>query len=167
MPSRVLVLIRHAKAEAFAATDHARPLAQRGHDDANDAGRWLDETGIVPDVAYVSTAQRTVETWEDVAGAADWTLEPALDHSLYGADEGGVMELLRATEDETGTVVVIGHNPTMAVVAQLLDDGDGEASGELSGGFPTSAVAVFDLHGPWAEIDPMSARLRSFHVGRG
>ncbi|TIC87783.1 histidine phosphatase family protein [Nocardioides sp. GY 10113] len=168
MPAPVLILVRHAKAEAFAATDHERPLAERGHADAADAGRWLGEIGIDPDLAYVSTAARTRETWTDVADAAGWDGVVAhFDQSLYGADEVGALELLAATEPDVGAVVVVGHNPTMAVLAQLLDDGEGDASGDLSGGFPTSAVAVFDVPDGWAGIGAMSGRLRAFHVGRG
>jgi phosphohistidine phosphatase len=34
-------------------------------------------------------------------------------------------------------------------------------------GFPTSAVAVFEYDGVWADLDITSARLVAFHVGRG
>ena len=63
--------------------------------------------------------------------------------------------------------MIVGHNPTMAMLAQLLDDGEGDAAaGErMAGGFPTSAVAVFELNGSWADLE--AARLTAFHVGRG
>ena len=40
---RTVVVVRHAKAEQEAATDHARPLTERGLADAKEAGRWLGE----------------------------------------------------------------------------------------------------------------------------
>ncbi len=66
-------------------------------------------------------------------------------------------------------MVVVGHNPTMGSLAQLLDDGDGDAdaSDRMMAGFPTSAVAVFGFEGPWADLAPGTATLRDFHVGRG
>ena len=63
---------------------------------------------------------------------------------------------------------MIGHNPTIAVLAQLMDDGEGdEAAGEaMTSGYPTSAVAVFEYDGDWSELDPASARLTAFHAPR-
>ena len=67
------------------------------------------------------------------------------------------------------TVVVVGHNPTMALLATLLDDGEGdeEASNSVTLGFPTSALAVFSYDGDWADLDEASARVVAYHVGRG
>ena len=64
---------------------------------------------------------------------------------------------------------MIGHNPTMAYLAQLLDDGEGdvEAGNAMVTGFPTSAVAVFAFRGSWADLAPGSTRVTGFHVGRG
>ena len=48
------------------------------------------------------------------------------------------------------TLVVIGHNPTMAYLAELIDDGEGDAdatTGLVTRGFPTSALAVFTVDG--------------------
>ena len=64
---RRLVILRHAKAEPFAQTDLARQLTARGRASAHDVGRHLQEAGFVPDVALVSTAVRTRETWAEVA----------------------------------------------------------------------------------------------------
>jgi len=65
-------------------------------------------------------------------------------------------------------LVVVGHNPTIAYLAQLLDDGSGDddAGREMAVGFPTGALAVFEVTGSWAELDLASARLVAFHVGR-
>jgi phosphohistidine phosphatase len=76
--------------------------------------------------------------------------------------------VLREVDETVGCAVIVGHNPTMALLAQLLDDGDGDAAAGqemATGGFPTTAVAVFEVPGPWAHLD--SARLTAFHVGRG
>jgi phosphohistidine phosphatase len=64
---------------------------------------------------------------------------------------------------------VIGHNPTVAYLAQLLDDGEGDAvaAAEMAGGYPTSAVTVFAYDGAWADLAPGGARVLAFHVGRG
>ena len=164
---RLLVVVRHAKAEQLAASDLERPLSSRGVDDGRALGRWLAAEGVHPDVAYVSAALRTRQTWAALAEGAGWDLEAHVDGALYGTDERGVIELVQATPDDAATVVVVGHNPTMAMLVQLLDDGEGEASGapEL-GGFPTGTAAVFEVPGEWSGVDTMGCRLRAFHVGR-
>lgn len=164
-----LVIIRHAKAEGYAASDVERTLAPRGRDDAKAAGRWLAQHGVTPDVALVSAAVRTRETWQLIAEAAGWRTTAQYDEALYGADEDTVLDLVAATDEEVGTLLLIGHNPTVGMLAQLLDDGEGpaEAVDSLVMGYPTSAVTVFDVAVPWARIGPGSATLQAFEVARG
>ena len=110
-----------------------------------------------------------METWTALASGAGWHLQPSVDEGLYSAGPDTALDLLRATPDDARVLVVVGHNPTMAHLAQLLDGGEGdpEASNAMASGFPTSAVAVFEYDGAWAELELTSARLVAFHVGRG
>ncbi|WP_141013238.1 SixA phosphatase family protein [Nocardioides sambongensis] len=163
---RSVVLVRHAKAESFAASDHDRRLTERGRQDAAELGRRLRALGVSPDLVYVSSARRAQQTWDGVRAAAGWDVSAHTDRGLYGADEESVLELLRVTEDVVGTVAVVGHNPTMGMLAHGLDDGHGPASSELAGGFPTATAAVLEHDGGWADLGPASSRLRLFEVGR-
>jgi phosphohistidine phosphatase len=166
--SRRLVVVRHSKAEQSGDTDHARRLLDRGRDDAGSVGRWLAGQGVVPDHVLVSAAPRARETWEAIAAGAGWDVEPVFDEGLYTAGTDTALDLLRQAPPDAATVVVVGHNPTMGHLAQLLDDGGGDpdASSEMASGFPTSAVAVFEYDGAWADLEVTSARLVAFHVGR-
>lgn len=166
---RTLVVMRHARAEQSAPTDFERRLTDRGAADARAAGEWLGSQGFTPDAALVSAAARTVETWEAVAEAAGWDHDLATyDEGLYAAGPESALDLVRATEDAVETLVVVGHNPTMGYLAQLLDDGEGdeEASASMTAGFPTAAVAVFAFDGDWADLDEAACQVVGFHVGR-
>ena len=166
--ARRLVVMRHAKAEATAATDHARALAPRGLADAEEAGRWLGEQGVEPDLALVSDATRALQTWEQVATGAGWDCDVDASAGLFAAGGDTAFDLIRETDPEVRCLVVIGHNPTMAYLAELIDDGEGDdeaTTAILTRGFPTSAVAVFAVEGPWSELGPGSGRLEAFHVG--
>jgi phosphohistidine phosphatase len=168
--SRRLVVMRHAKAEATAPSDHERALADRGRGDAEEAGRWLSSQGVRPDAALVSDALRTVQTWEQVALGAGWECAVDFSAGLYAACGDSAFDLVRGTEPSVECLVVIGHNPTMAYLAELIDDGDGDeaATGALlTRGFPTSAVAVFAVTVPWTDLAPGTGRLEAFHVGNG
>ena len=98
-----------------------------------------------------------------------WDLEGTPDQALYEAGTESALDLIRGVDDEIRTLVVVGHNPTMASLATLLDDGEGdeEAGNEVAVGFPTSAVAVFEYDGEWADLAFTSASLVGYHVGRG
>lgn len=167
--SRRLVIVRHAKAEAQGPSDHERVLADRGHDDAVAGGAWLAGAGVVPDHALVSSARRAQQTFAALSEGGGWTLRSDDSRALYVAEPETALDLVRQAPAAAAAVVVVGHNPTMGMLAQLLDDGEGDpaASGELlSGGFPTCSLAVFAVDVPWAELGITGATLTAFHVGR-
>ena len=166
---RRLVVMRHAKAEPVAATDHARRLVDRGRRDAEEAGRWARAEAVLPDQAFVSTAARAHETWSAFRLGAELALEAELDGGLYSAGPDSALEVLRTAPETASTVMVVGHNPTMAHLVHLLDDGraDPGAFAEVSAGFPTAAVAVLEVSGAWADLEMAAARIVAFHVGTG
>jgi phosphohistidine phosphatase len=166
--TRTLVLMRHAKAEQYAEDDHARELTERGVREATEAGTWLAAQSLVPDVALVSSSARTVGTWEAVAAAAAYDLEPRTDDAWYAAGPDSALDLLREVGDDARTVLVIGHNPTIAFLAQTLDSGDGdpEASAGMHAGYPPAALTVLEVDGSWADLDLGGARVVAFRSGR-
>ena len=164
---RRLVVMRHARAEPGGDTDELRELAQSGWDAAMEAGRWLAGSGITPDGALVSAARRTGSTWAALAEGGSFQVSPAYSESLYSASPETALDLVRETDEAVTTLVVVGHNPTMAYLAQLLDDGGGDpdAGRRMATGFPPGAMAVFEVTGPWSGVDLASVRLVAFHVG--
>lgn len=165
---RRLVVMRHAKAEQTGESDMARVLTPGGRDDAAEAGRWLAAQGIAPDHALVSSAERTRETWESLRDGAGWQLDAEHDTGLYAAGPDAALDLIRQVPADATTVVVIGHNPTMSYLAQMLDDGAGDPgiAVEMAGGFPTCALTVFEYADAWAALDQAGATAVGFHVGR-
>lgn len=166
---RTVVVVRHAKAEQEAATDHARPLTERGLADAQAAGRWLGERlgpradGAVE--ALVSTATRARLTWEQLADAVPARVR--LLDGLYHAGPGEVVETLTMLDDGVQVAVVVAHNPTMQAVVERLSDGAGPAHEDLrAGGFPTCALAVLELDGAWHDLAGGTCSLTAYHVAR-
>jgi phosphohistidine phosphatase len=137
--------------------------------DAAAAGRWLAGVGLAPQEALVSAAERTRSTWHHLAQAASWDLEPVFERALYAAGPESALDLVRTTDAGVSTLIVVGHNPTIATLAHLLDNGEGDSgvAGEMSMDFPTCALAVFEFDGAWADLDWASARITGYHVGRG
>ncbi len=165
---RTLVVVRHGRAEAFAQEDHLRRLTDRGRREATAAGQWLADQGIVPTDAFVSSAARTRETWEAVVAASGTSARPRIEDAVYSADTDSALDVLRGAPAGAEVVLYVGHNPTAASLAYLLDDGDPDpqAFRAMSAGFPTAAVAVLEITVPWAELDAATGHLVAFHVGQ-
>ncbi len=161
--------MRHGKAEAFAPEDHRRRLTDRGHRDATAAGEWLADQGIVPTYAFVSSATRTRQTWKALVEGNGTPADARVDDAVYSADADSALDVLREAPVDAEIVLYVGHNPTAASLAYLLDDGDPDpvAFRTMSAGFSTSAVAVLDISVPWAELDVGTGHLMAFHAGQG
>jgi len=119
--------MRHGKAEPGGESDVERELSPRGWNDSLVAGEWLADRGVVPDAALVSAARRTTSTWLAVAEGGSFEADVRYSESLYNAGPETALDLVRETPDDVRTLVVVGHNPTMAYLAQLLDVGDADA----------------------------------------
>lgn len=161
--------MRHGKAEQFASSDHERRLTERGVADAEEAGCWAREHDKVPDHVVISSAERTRGTWAAFAEGAGCDLEPVVDRAVYAAGTDAALAILRTSPADARRVMVVGHNPTMAYLVHLLDDGgaDPELFAEVSAGYPTAALCVLEVETPWADLDVAGARISAFHVGRG
>jgi phosphohistidine phosphatase len=159
--------MRHARAESFAAEDHRRGLTERGAREAQDAGEWLRTHGLVPTHAYISSAARARDTWTGMVAGSRADIEPVYDDALYSAGPENAIDILRTVPPEAGIVLFLGHNPTAASLAHLLDDGDPDPAAfrAMSAGLPTSAVAVLDVRVPWSELDAATGRLVEFYPG--
>jgi phosphohistidine phosphatase len=167
---KVLILLRHAKAEQVPGKpDHERELTGRGRRDAAAAGRWLHEHGLGAELVLCSSSTRTRQTWaaaED-GGACGETVQ--YDDALYSGGERGVLQFVRDAAGEAQVVLVVGHNPTMAMLASGLTEGDGSSLAHecLAAGFPTSSLAVLRYTGPWHGLDYGTAALERCHICRG
>lgn len=138
-----LILMRHGKAEGRAEGDFARRLTPAGVEAAAEAGRRLADLGVAPDVALVSGAARTRETWAAAAPAFPDAVV-AFDDRLYHAEAALMLSL--AAEAGEPCVMIVGHNPGVhELAARLLarDPSPSAAARQIAAGFPTAAVAVF------------------------
>ncbi|MFM9134126.1 MAG: SixA phosphatase family protein [bacterium] len=167
--ARTLILLRHAKsAYPPGVADHDRPLAPRGQADAPAAGRWLAEVHPEIDAVVLSPARRTRETWALVSDEArePWP-EPVVEPRVYEAEARTLLDVVRALPPSASKALVIGHNPGLEDLAIVLaGDADPEALRRLALKFPTSAIAVVEVTGEWADL-PRGARLSRVEVPRG
>ncbi|MFD8478414.1 SixA phosphatase family protein [Kitasatospora sp. NPDC059673] len=165
--------MRHGQAERDTAVDQERRLDGPGRAEALAAGRWLAGFGVVPELARVSGARRTRETWDCVGAALARLPEVVHEQGLYdlsveihrrAAPLGELVTLLRETPEEVGELLVVGHNPSLPeLVAFLLGTAGGELSRRVAdSGFPTASVAVLEFDGSWQDLGPGATRITAF-----
>ena len=176
--NRTLVLFRHAKSAWPDVPDHERPLAGRGIRAAPAMGRWLRDAGLVPDLVLCSTARRARETWQFAQTGLAATPPVSFEDRIYGEDGTGLLALIREVPPATGTLLLIGHNPSIEDLALMLvsqGPAPGAAGSEaaspgdlerMRAKFPTAAIAVLRPAGTWHALAKGRARLTAFVTAR-
>lgn len=151
---RTLILLRHGKSDwSGGEPDQLRPLAPRGRRQVPEAGRWLaDNVGVI-ELAVVSPAERTRETWR--LAAAELAVPPPVreDDRVYAGSARSLLGVVQELPGEVTTVVLVGHNPGVEDLVTSLTG--------RSVPMPTSALAVIDLLGPWSAAGDTAAELRA------
>ena len=160
-----LLLLRHAKAAPHdPARDHARGLIERGRGDAKRLGQFIAGQKPAIEAAVHSGATRTKETATIALGQLPTGVPVSIDPRLYEANAAEFLAVLRSLTDSAKTILVVGHNPSIAEVAlRLAGGGDKEARQRMSLKFPTSGLAVLDFDAAhWADIGLGAGRLSTF-----
>jgi phosphohistidine phosphatase len=152
--AHTLILLRHAKSDwSGLEADVDRPLARRGLRQAPGTGKWIAAHVDRIDQAVVSTAVRARTTWELVAAELGVAPPARLDDDAYTASADELLAIVRSLDERLGTVVLVGHNPGLEDLAESL-------TGDYVH-LPTSALAVIDVDGPWADVGREQARLHT------
>ena len=138
-----LYLVRHAKAEPIAETDKARSLADQGIKDAKHLGTLFPQLLAQPDKIICSTAKRTKQTLALMQGAGLDCNNIEFDDDLYHASADLIINKLNKVEQRT--LMIIGHNPAMAILLNRLADDQDIAPSMLH--FPTGSLAQIHFSG--------------------
>jgi phosphohistidine phosphatase len=119
-----LILLRHAKSDWTdeGQLDKDRPLNPRGKKAAPEMAHWLEKHNLIPDRILCSTAQRTRETLERMQGV--WSANPEIQFidRLYLASPQTILEEAMRQAADAKSLLIIGHNPGMEMLATQLSD---------------------------------------------
>lgn len=119
-------------------------------------GGRLAARGLKPDLVLTSTALRARKTAELVTaafGRADLVVE--LEPRIYLATPGELLDVLSGLSDELGDVVLVGHNPGLTQLANMI-----LPSLRLHNLPTAGAVAVNCETDRWRNLDSASFSLR-------
>jgi phosphohistidine phosphatase len=121
---KTLLLMRHAKSswKIKNIADHERPINKRGRRDAPRMGQLLADRELVPQLILSSSALRARQTAELVAETAGYDADILYRDDLYMAEAEGYISALHELPDTLERVMLIGHNPGLETLLQLLSN---------------------------------------------
>jgi phosphohistidine phosphatase len=160
-----LLLLRHAKTEpGNGRDDFERALTPSGEIDAARIGDFVASQGLAPQMVVYSGARRTRDTAEIVITRLGREVERHEENALYEATRHLILALLRQLPDKVESVMVVGHNPGMGDVANVLaGKGDKPNRLRLAAKYPTCGLAVLEFEGEsWTNLAAHAARLEGF-----
>ncbi len=82
--------------------------------------RKLADTGVAFDLALCSTAVRTRETWKLAVHEFPKRPKTVYEERIYEASPGELIALLNETPDDAQNVLLVGHNPGVQGLADIL-----------------------------------------------
>ena len=155
--------MRHAKSawDDPLLDDSERTLNARGRAAAPLVAKWLVAEGYLPDNVLVSSARRTVETWEHMAPIMPETATMESNPALYLASSDVIQGVIGNQTDPS--LMVICHNPGIAdFAARTLSQKPDHAKFRQ---YPTAATSVIQYDAPtWADIGWAKGTLLDFVV---
>jgi phosphohistidine phosphatase len=147
---KTLLILRHAKAvpKDPNLSDHDRPLDDLGKEDALRMGKLIKDKNIIPCFIISSTALRAKTTAELVAKEFGYQGDIVLNQSLYEAKPKDYLAaILETLSDKYGSVLIVGHSPTVEETIQILTDSSNVVT------IPSCALAHLSLPiEKWSDI---------------
>lgn len=155
--TRQLLLMRHAKSDSkdTALGDKERPLNSRGVSTAPIMAQWIVEHDLMPNIVLCSSAIRTQQTldlmlqqWTKMQATNPTLVLPnvRIEDRLYLASDSLILSVAQNSAKvcaSGNSVMVLGHNPGMAILASNL--------GGCEVAMPTGAIAILTPASPDGE----------------
>ncbi|MGC9397566.1 MAG: SixA phosphatase family protein [Anaerolineae bacterium] len=121
---KTLLVLRHGKSswKDLSLDDHDRPLKKRGRHDAARMGAFLGERELIPDLVLTSSAERARVTVQHFleGGGFEAQIPVRVSRPLYHAKPKEIVAVLQGVEDTYTCVMVVGHNPGLEDLVELL-----------------------------------------------
>ncbi len=142
---KTLLLLRHAKSSWSdpSLDDFDRPLNERGRRAGLTMGKFLKDKGPLPGLIICSSAKRARQTLKRLQKAIGEKIPVRFEDGLYMASPKKMLNILKQADDAQASVMLIGHNPGMHMLAlDLADTGEDGAMERMRDKYPTAALAA-------------------------
>lgn len=157
--NKYLFLARHAKSSWKETNLHdgERPLNKRGKRDAPIMGERLATQTLRPEHIVSSPAVRAIRTAEVFARCLNFDADSVeVDAGIYDASASGLVEIIRDFDDRYQIVMLVGHNPALTSLLNLLTH-------EQINNMPTCSIATISFdEDSWRRVRADGGRLVAF-----
>ena len=160
MNTRYVTILRHARAKPESATgnDVDRPLTKGGSKQLQRICRLFNRVKQKPDWIVSSPAVRTRQTAHLVAESIGYSSNFGWDDRIYTAAPYTLLNILQETHDSASHVLLIGHNPGVALLVAGLCSGP---DSRVNLRFPTAGLAHFEVDiARWRQLRWGNSELR-------
>lgn len=168
---RTLYLLRHAKSSWSDSSldDFDRPLNARGKATRDILADWFRTHEIRPDLVICSPAKRTRQTLKPIRKIWEPRPEIVYEPKVYEASVSALKGVLRTAAPKAHSILLVGHNPGLQMLAlDLIDGSTDEANRALQGKFPTGAIVRLSAESDdWQHMRGETFKLRDFILPRG
>jgi phosphohistidine phosphatase len=121
-------------------------------------GLFLRDRGWLPDFIISSTARRAVDTVSAMTAAVQYEVPVLRSRSLYHGRPASYLAALRSASPEASRVMLVGHNPGIEDLVQML-------CGHYER-MPTTALARFSIQAPAWELEGQWPRVTLLRIWR-
>lgn len=168
--ARRLYLLRHAKSSwgNRDLDDFDRPLNARGKATRETIVDWFASNNVKPSLVICSPSKRTRQTLKPIKAMWDPRPEIIYDPSIYEASLSALKDSLRHHAGEHRSILMVGHNPGMQMLAlDLMKNAASSSSRALEAKFPTGAIASLSTDADaWSRMQSGAFRLNEFFQPR-
>lgn len=157
-----LILVRHAKAEAHGSrsSDFERRLTEKGKRNSSIIANRIKDNGCSPDLLISSPAYRALETAEEFADVFSIKHELIRQkQAIYDEYDPAIfLGLLDTVDDNIGTIMMFGHNPSMSEFGWYMCRKFRNSMKK------TAALGIGIEANNWASILPGSGKLMYYEI---
>ncbi len=153
---KTLYLLRHADAEKLNLnSDFNRIVSIKGIKEVEQLSIFLQKKNLYIDEVICSPAIRTKQTWEYLNDKLKFQIKVTFPDKLYNISVQDMVNLLQNISDQSNSVLLVGHNPTISQIAnELLNN----QPNTLSLGTCNIVCISFDV-ASWQEITDNPGKL--------
>ncbi|MEO1398465.1 MAG: histidine phosphatase family protein [Pseudomonadota bacterium] len=162
---KTLIILRHAKSSWAqpGLSDFERPLNGRGRGQLQRLAQWFADQELKDLAIACSPSARTRETFAGIADSLP-NKEPDFVKALYNGTMDDYLEAIWSQPDTTGTLLLVGHNPTCDELSRYLTAPSSQAAPKLlAHHFGTACLARLEVPvDHWSAIAPSANQLTDF-----
>jgi len=149
-----LYVMRHAKSswDDPDLSDYDRPLNKRGKHNAKLMKKVMKKNKMFFDLAYVSGAKRTRETFRHIQDLCLKHVEFKKEYYLATSEE--ILNSITSSDDNHKSILILNHEPTVKNLVQRLCSNFKNVENFMFVKFSTAAIATIKFNKlTWSEIE--------------